>query len=105
MAENPQVTAAPALEAESAGGSGKSIATTAWATIAEAGGIHAWVHKELLRLGLIDESDPSKRPESEKKAYKARRDEERRIRRELFKTAWSAYKKAHLVHLGLGIFH
>ena len=41
---------------------------------------------------------------TEKKLYKARREEERRVRRELYKKAWSAYKRAHVVHLGPGVF-
>src|SRR5687767_2542332 len=42
--------------------------------------------------------------DAEKKLYKARRDEERRVRRELYKQAWSAYKRSHIVHLGPGVF-
>ena len=36
--------------------------------------------------------------------YKARREEERRVRRELYKQAWAAYRQAHIVHLGRGVF-
>jgi hypothetical protein len=42
--------------------------------------------------------------DAEKKLYKARRDEERKVRRELYRRAWQAYRRAHIVHLGPGVF-
>jgi hypothetical protein len=57
----------------------------AWAEIAVAGGIRGWV-------------------DAERQLYKARRDEERKLRRELYRRAWQAYKRAHVVHLGPGVF-
>ncbi|MEZ4360633.1 MAG: reverse transcriptase family protein [Kofleriaceae bacterium] len=74
-----------------------------WADIAAAGGIREWVDAEILRLGLQDPGAGTI-SDGEKKAYKARRDEERRMRRELYKRAWAAYKQSHIVHLGRGIF-
>src|SRR5688572_10375023 len=58
-----------------------------WDDIAKAGGIDAWVKQELAARGLTDPA--AQRP----------------VRRELYKDAWKAYKKAHLVHVGAGIFH
>jgi hypothetical protein len=75
-----------------------------WAEIAAAGGIRAWVDAELARLGLADPGAAATMSDAEKKAYKARRDEERRVRRELFGKAWRAYRAAHVVHLGPGVF-
>lgn len=76
-----------------------------WAKIEEAGSIHAWVHAELTRRGLIDDTDTSSLSDKERKRYRARRDEERRVRRVLEAQAWAAYRQAHLVHVGLGVFH
>ena len=42
--------------------------------------------------------------DAELKRYKARRDEERKARRALYRQAWLAYKRAHIVHLGPGVF-
>lgn len=78
--------------------------TVRWADIAGAGGIREWVDAEILRQGLQDPGSHTI-SDSEKKAYKARREEERRVRRELYKQAWASYKSAHIVHIGRGIFY
>lgn len=75
-----------------------------WTDVAAAGGIRAWVDAELQRLGLRDPGTPSTMSDAERAAYKARREEERRVRRELFRVAWAAYKATHIVHLGAGIW-
>ena len=57
-----------------------------WKEIAEAGGIQPWVLKELRRRNLLDEGvDPSRLSKAKKKEYKARREEERRVKRLLKK--------------------
>jgi RNA-directed DNA polymerase len=76
----------------------------AWADVAAAGGIRAWVDAEVARQGLVDPGATSTMTDAEKKLYKARRDEERRVRRELYRRAWQAYRRAHIVHLGPGVF-
>lgn len=77
-----------------------------WQDIVLEGGIHGWVHAELMRRGLIDEGvDTSSLSDRERRAYKARREEERRVRRTLRRHAWAAYRRANLVHLGPGIFY
>ena len=77
-----------------------------WEGIASEGGTDDWVRAELRRRGLLDEgTDTSRLSDKEKKNYKARREEERRVRRILKKHAWTEYKRAHLVHLGIGVFH
>ena len=73
-----------------------------WQEVADKGGIREWVDSEIKRLGLWDDGPPS--AEAEKKTYKARRDEERRVRKELYRAAWTSYKQAHIVHLGAGVF-
>ena len=75
-----------------------------WADVAAKGGIRPWVDAELARQGLADPGASSSMSDVEKKAYKAWRDEERRVRRELFRVAWAAYKAAHIVHLGPGVW-
>jgi hypothetical protein len=75
-----------------------------WADIAAAGGIREWVDAQIAKQGLADPGTPSAMNDAEKKLYKARRDEERRVRRELYKQAWQAYKRAHIVHLGAGVW-
>ncbi|MGH1342071.1 MAG: reverse transcriptase family protein [Nannocystales bacterium] len=76
-----------------------------WSDIAEAGGIHAWVVDELKARELWDgDVDTSTLSEGERKKYKARREEERRVRKVLRAHAWQAFRGAHLVHLGTGVF-
>jgi len=76
----------------------------AWADVDAAGGIRAWVDAEVARQGLADPGATQSMSDAERKLYKARRDEERRVRRELYRRAWQAYKRAHIVHLGPGVF-
>src|SRR5258706_10127638 len=75
-----------------------------WADVAVTGGIRGWVDAEIARQGLAASGVPSNMNDAEKKLFKARRDEERRVRKDLYKRAWSAYKRAHVVHLGPGVF-
>jgi RNA-directed DNA polymerase len=76
----------------------------AWADVAAAGGIRAWVDTEVARQGLADPGATQSMTDAERKLYKARRDEERKVRRELYRRAWQAYRRAHVVHLGPGVF-
>ncbi|MEO8700926.1 MAG: reverse transcriptase domain-containing protein [Kofleriaceae bacterium] len=75
-----------------------------WADVAAAGGIREWVDAEVTRQGLASASVPTGMSDAEKKQFKARREEERRIRRELYRRAWLSYKRSHIVHLGTGVF-
>ncbi|MBK9030617.1 MAG: RNA-directed DNA polymerase [Myxococcales bacterium] len=83
---------------------GAKLAAVPWAEVAAAGGIRPWVDAALARQGLADPGVPSSMSDGEKKAYKARREEERRVRRELFRVAWAAYKAVHIVHVGAGVW-
>lgn len=76
-----------------------------WSAIAESGSIYAWVHSELTRLGLIDDVDTTTLSAKERKAYRGRREEERRVRRLLKRAAWASYKESHIVHVGRGVFY
>lgn len=76
----------------------------AWADVEAAGGIRDWVDAEVTRQGLADPGGASALNDAEKKVYKARREEERKLRRELYKRAWQSYRRSHIVHLGPGVF-
>ena len=75
-----------------------------WADIAAAGGIREWVDAQIAKQGLTDPGGTASMNDAEKKLYKARREEERRVRRELYTRAWLAYKREHVVHLGPGVW-
>src|SRR5688500_8762836 len=75
-----------------------------WADVAAAGGIREWVDAEIARQGLAFTTVRTGMRDAEKKQFKARREEERRVRRELYRRAWLAYKQSHVVHLGPGVF-
>ena len=75
-----------------------------WADVAAAGGIREWVDAQLAKQGLTDPGVPSSMTDAEKKQYKARREEERSVRKDLYRRAWNAYKRSHIVHLGPGVF-
>ncbi len=77
-----------------------------WAVIDAAGGIYNWVQSELRRRELLDDNvDTGSLSAKERKAFRAKRDEERRVRRELRKRAWASYQAAHIVHAGIGVFY
>jgi hypothetical protein len=76
----------------------------AWADVAAAGGIREWVDAQIARQGLADPGTTAGLNDAELKLYKARRDDERRVRRELYRRAWQAYRRSHIVHLGPGVF-
>jgi hypothetical protein len=78
--------------------------TLTWADVDAKGGIREWVDAEVARQGLSFTGVPSGMSDAEKKQFKAKREEERRVRRELYRRAWQAYKRAHIVHLGPGVF-
>ena len=63
-----------------------------WEEIAQVGDIERWVVTRLQQLGLLDEAtDPAKLSGSALHQYKARREEERRVRKQLRQQGWAAY--------------
>ena len=77
-----------------------------WEEIAQVGDIERWVVARLRQLGLLDETtDPAKLTGAALHQYKARREEERRVRKQLRQQGWTAFRQAHLVHLGADVFH
>ncbi|HVH98038.1 MAG TPA: reverse transcriptase family protein [Enhygromyxa sp.] len=77
-----------------------------WSDIEAAGNIRNWVDAELTRRGLREEGvDTSRLSDKQRKAYKAKREEERKVRRELMALAWQVYRQHHLVHVGVGVWY
>jgi retron-type reverse transcriptase len=99
------VAAAAALAEARSTAAAAAAAPLAWEAIAGSGGIHNWVERELNKRGLIESVDFSTLSAAEKKKFKERRDEERRVRRQLKAEAWQAYRRAHVVHVGIGVFY
>ena len=77
-----------------------------WSGIAEAGGIDAWIVAELRRRDLWDEDvDTTTLSDKERRRYKARREEERRVKKILRKHAWAQFRRSNIVHVGQGIWY
>lgn len=75
-----------------------------WAVITEAGGIDAWLSKELLAKGFTDTAvDPSTLSDRALAQFKERKKAEAEARRALRKEAWAAFRATHVVHLGAGV--
>ena len=75
-----------------------------WSDVAASGGIREWVDAQIAKQGLTDPGGGATMSDAEKKVYKQRREEERRVRRDLYRQAWLAYKREHVVHLGPGVW-
>ncbi len=83
----------------------QSDPTTLWRAIEQAGSIQAYVDAQLVERGFVVQrrevdTMSDRERESYKKSLKAEAEERRRLRRE----AWEAYKSAHVVHLGEGVY-
>jgi len=77
-----------------------------WPEINEAGGIDPWIVAELQARGLWEEGvDTTTLSDRDRKKYKARREEERRVRKQLRRHAWAEYRRHNLVHIGEGVFY
>ncbi len=78
---------------------------TLWRTIAQAGGIPAWVDAQLTARGLlVTRRDAATLSDRDREAYKKELKAEAAARRELRKQAWLAYRANHVVHLGEGVY-
>jgi RNA-directed DNA polymerase len=82
-----------------------SIDLPKWSDIEAAGSIRNWVDAELVRRGLREDVDTSRLTDKQRKAFKAKREEERKVRRELMAQAWKVYRQHHLVHVGVGVWY
>jgi hypothetical protein len=78
---------------------------TLWRQIAQAGGVQAYVTAQLRERGfLVERRDADQMSDREKDQYKKALKQEAAERKQLRKEAWQAYKAAHVVHLGEGVF-
>ncbi|WP_434046450.1 MULTISPECIES: reverse transcriptase family protein [Sorangium] len=74
-----------------------------WKSIAEAGGIDAWVLAELTARGALATGDPKAMSDRERAQWKERKKVEAKERRALRRLAWEAYLATHINHLGAGV--
>ncbi len=78
---------------------------TLWRQIHQAGGVQAYVNGQLRERGfLVERRDADKMSDREKERYKKALKQEAEERKKLRREAWMAYKAAHVVHLGEGVF-
>src|SRR4051794_22892130 len=78
---------------------------TLWRHIQQAGGPRAYVDGQLRERGfLVERRDANTMSDREKDQYKKALKQEAAERKKLRREAWTAYKTAHVVHLGEGVF-
>ena len=76
-----------------------------WLQVREAGGLRAYVDKQLRERGfLVERRDADSLSDRERERYKKELKAESAERKKLARDAWAAYKTAHIVHLGETIF-
>jgi RNA-directed DNA polymerase len=76
-----------------------------WLQIQTAGGVRAYIDGQLRERGfLVERRDVDDMSDREKEKYKKELKAEAAERKKLNKDAWAAYRTAHIVHLGEGIF-
>ena len=76
-----------------------------WTAIAEAGGVEPYVQQQLVDRGfLVERRDTDRMSKAELERYKRQLKREAAEKRELKKKAWAAYREAHIVHLGDGVY-
>ncbi|QEL13295.1 reverse transcriptase family protein [Limnoglobus roseus] len=76
-----------------------------WQSILQAGGVRAYIDAQLKERGfLVTRRDADAMSDREKDQYKKALKQEAAEKKKLKKEAWAAYKTAHIVHLGDGVF-
>ena len=76
-----------------------------WQRITQAGGVRAYIDGQLKDRGyLVERRDVDEMSDREKDRYKKELKQEAAERKKLNKEAWAAYKTAHVVSLGEGIW-
>jgi hypothetical protein len=76
-----------------------------WQQIAAAGGVRAYIDGQLRERGfLVERRDVDQMSDREKDQYKKQLKAEAAERKKLRKETWAAYRTAHIVHLGEGVF-
>lgn len=78
---------------------------TLWRQIDQAGGVRAYVDSQLRERGfLVERRDADKMSDREKDQYKKALKQEAAERKAFAREAWRAYRAAHIVHLGDGVY-
>ena len=78
---------------------------TLWRVIKQAGGMKAYIDAQLKERGfLVVRRDADAMSDRERDAYKKALKQEAEERRKLRREAWQAYRAAHVVHLGDGVY-
>lgn len=78
---------------------------TLWREISAAGGIDAYIQAQLQQHGfLVQRRETDRMSKTELKRYKQALKDESAERKALKAEAWQAYRAAHLVHLGEGVY-
>ncbi|MEZ4433567.1 MAG: reverse transcriptase family protein [bacterium] len=78
---------------------------TRWRAIRQAGGVSAFIDAELKRRGfIVQRSATAQMSKAELARYKKALKDEAAEKRKIAREAWAAYKAAHIVHLGDGVF-
>jgi hypothetical protein len=78
---------------------------TLWQQIAQAGGPRAYVDAQLRERGfLVERRDAGKMSDRERDGYKKALKKEAAERKALAREVWRAYRAAHVVHLGDGVY-
>jgi RNA-directed DNA polymerase len=76
-----------------------------WQQITQAGGVRAYIDGQLKERGyLVERRDAEEMSDREKDRYKKELKQEAAERKKLNKEAWAAYKTAHIVSLGDGVW-
>jgi RNA-directed DNA polymerase len=76
-----------------------------WQRISQAGGVQAFIDGQLKERGfLVERRDTDAMTDREKERYKKELKQEAAERKKLNKETWTAYKTAHIVTLGHGIW-
>lgn len=83
----------------------RADAVALWQSIHQAGGVRAYIDKQLAERGfLVERRDVDVMSDREKDRYKKELKAEAAERKKLAKDTWAAYQTAHIVSLGDGIW-
>jgi RNA-directed DNA polymerase len=83
----------------------RTDAVALWQSIHQAGGVRAYIDKQLAERGfLVERREVKEMSDREKDRYKKELKTEAAERKKLAKDTWAAYQTAHIVSLGEGVW-
>lgn len=83
----------------------RTDAVALWQLIHQAGGVRAYINKQLAERGfLVERREVEEMSDREKDRYKKELKTEAAERKKLAKDTWAAYQTAHIVSLGEGVW-